>query len=90
MLIYDECKLYAKFMMFSAVVIIIAVCIFCLIQAKLYNYAEINFQNEYEEKIEQGYETYIDGQQVDGSKLELSRYYITIDDESRVIRATRK
>ena len=45
---------------------------------------------EIKEHIESGYEVYLDGELIDGTKIELSKYRVTLDEEKQEVYLTKK
>lgn len=56
-------------------IITIGVDVYCRVEAAL--------------KIEEGYSTYLEGELVDGTKLDISQYIVEIDDENNIVKLTK-
>lgn len=86
-------KMVAKM---ALVIIIVAqvglAAIFCVkIKAKEYDDKLLKQDIEkVEELIDDGYEVYLEGEKKDAKTLDLAQYEISIDDENKIVKLTRK
>ena len=69
---------------FCVYILITSFVSFILILISLLN-EDIHEQQIVELKISSGYNVYIDGQQIDGSNIDVSEYHHTVDDENKKI-----